>query len=62
MKKAFESGHAVFATIAQGNLHIERRCYECETDNSNEYYVKINGSFYRVDELRRIGQKVNIWF
>lgn len=61
MKKAFVEGFAVFATVTQRNVHFERRCY-CLEGNDNEYYIKVNGNFYKVGHLRKLGNKVDIWF
>lgn len=61
MKKVFVEGCAVFATVTQRNTHFERRCY-CVEGDDKVYYVKVNGNFYSVNYLRRLGDNVDVWF
>ena len=61
--KAYISGQPIWATITQGNLHVERRCYENSEDHSaGVYYVKANGLWTSTEELKRMGDTVQIWF
>lgn len=63
MKKAYISKCPIWATITQGNLHVERRCYESDTDNRyGVYYVKCNGMWVSTEELKAMGDKVDIWW
>lgn len=63
MKKAYIANQPIWATITQGNLHVERRCYESNTDNRhNVYYVKCNGLWISTEELKSMGDKVDIWW
>lgn len=48
------------ATIYDGHSHIERRVF---VDEVGTYYVRINGWFASVNDLRRINRfEVDIWW
>ena len=48
------------ATIYDGHSHIERRVF---VDDNGTYYVRINGFFAKVADLRRINHfDVDVWF
>ena len=48
------------ATIYDGHSHIERRVF---VDECGTYYVRINGCFAKVADLRRINHfDVDIWY
>lgn len=59
LERAYTCGYPVFATITQGNAHIDRRVYE---DERGQECVKINGNPYTVEELERGGKGVKVWF
>ena len=48
------------ATIFDGHSHIERRVYE---DECGWLYVKINGVFAKIADIRRVNQfDVDVWY
>lgn len=48
------------ATIYDGHSHIERRVY---VDEHGEWFVKINGFFASIADLRRINRfDVEVWW
>ena len=48
------------ATIFDGHSHIERRVY---VDECGVYYVRINGFFAKVSDLRRVNHfDVDVWY
>ena len=48
------------ATIYDGHSHIERRVY---IDECGTYYVRINGFFAKVADLRRVNHfDVDVWY
>ncbi len=59
LEKEFCAGYPLFATITQGNAHIDRRVY---SDEWGQQCVKINGEIYTVEELEKAGKKVFVWF
>lgn len=61
--RAFIAGCPAWATITHGDFHFNCRCYESfENCLAGVYYVKINYSWYSVEELERFGSTVKIWF
>lgn len=48
------------ATIYDGHSHIERRVF---VDDAETQYVRINGFFSKVSDLRRVNRfDVDVWY